>query len=64
MNEQTFRLYIRTESDAFITDRGAEVSRLLRSVADRIESGEDFSHYRTLFDLNGNDVGRAAFKPE
>lgn len=68
----TFRLTIDTDTAAFTGDaygaspageRNAETARILREVADRLDAGDDFTKYRTLFDLNGNDVGRAAFKP-
>lgn len=55
---------IDTENAAFDGARDTEVARILRSVANRLDAGEDFSHYLTLFDANGNDVGRAAFKEE
>jgi len=61
-----FTLTISTENAAF-EDCGfgcqeIEVARILREVADQVEAGKDFSMFRTLFDINGNDVGRAAFK--
>ena len=68
----TFRLTIDTDTAAFAGDsygaspageRNAETARILRVVAARLDAGEDFAFYETLFDLNGNDVGRAAFKP-
>lgn len=58
----TFVLKVDTDNDAFTPEPASEVARILRGVADSLEAGEDFSHYRTLFDANGNDVGRAAFK--
>ena len=55
-----FVLSITCENDAFQPDAAAEVARILRSVADKLESGaDDFGRYRTLRDSNGNDVGRA-----
>jgi hypothetical protein len=38
--------------------------RILRAVADRIESGDEYQMFRTIFDANGNDVGRFALKDE
>ena len=72
----TFILKVDTESTAFecysgvhahshlawCSVRAKEVARILREVATRLENGETFSHSQTLLDLNGNDVGRAAFK--
>ena len=43
--------------------RNQETARILRRIADRLDAGEAFSVYETLRDSNGNDVGRAAFKP-
>ena len=58
-----FRLSIHTGTDAFTRgERDAEVARILQDIARRLEAGEDFSRYRTLLDINGNDDGRAAFK--
>jgi len=64
-----FTLTISTENAAFeacgldvFLCREREVARILRDVADKLETGSDFSMFRTLFDINGNDVGRAAFK--
>ena len=65
----TFRLAIDTDNAAFgdvpdenVMARHMETARILKDVAKRLEQGEDFEKYRTLFDINGNDVGRAAFK--
>jgi hypothetical protein len=72
-----FRLTIRTDGDAFSCGSNAhpedpqecgqmsrETARILREIAKRLDQGDDFAMYRTIFDANGNDVGRAAFKPE
>lgn len=53
-----FTLYIHTESAAFEDEPVPETARILRAVADRLESGTDASHFLTIFDINGNDVGR------
>jgi hypothetical protein len=34
------------------------VSRILRDVAHRIDAGDDAGFYRTIRDINGNDIGR------
>ena len=58
-----FLLTINTENAAFSDgNHEVETARILQDVALRLVRGDDFSHYRTLFDVNGNDVGRAAFK--
>ena len=64
-----FKLTIDTDNAAFDEDGGhpapreQEVARILRAIADDLATGtDDFAMYRTLRDINGNDVGRAAFK--
>ncbi len=58
-----FKLWIDTDNAAFENDREQETARILRKIADDLDShADDFSMYRTLFDFNGNDLGRAAFK--
>ena len=49
-----FLLEIRTSNDAFWPDPLTELARLLRAVAQRMESGEQEGVIR---DLNGNSVG-------
>lgn len=58
-----FTVTIHTGNDAFADDPVGELARLLRTIADRIEAGDDISHYRTILDSNGNDCGRFALKP-
>lgn len=60
----TFRLTIDTDNAAFEGEnKGLETARILRVVADRLERRDgDFGYFQTLRDVNGNDVGRAAFK--
>ncbi len=53
-----FTMAISCGNDAFFPDPVPEVARLLREVADRLESGEDASSPLVLRDVNGNDVGR------
>ena len=75
-----FRLYLDVDNDAFQPLPYAETARILRAIADRIESagppkletealgdyadGGGAMHYQTIRDVNGNDVGRYAFKPD
>jgi hypothetical protein len=54
-----FQLKIDTNSAAFEENPGLEVARILSRVADDLEFGMDYSHFVTLRDINGNDVGRA-----
>ena len=58
-----FKLTIDTDNAAFEEDRELEVARILRHVADQLLLGEPMApNYETLHDINGNDVGRVAFK--
>ena len=58
-----FQLTINMDNAAFDGDNQVkEVARILREVVSRLEGGEDFSFYKTLFDCNGNDVGRARLR--
>ena len=56
----SFKLSIKTDNAAFTNeDTGedaphAEVARLLREVADRVEGGDD---HGVIMDVNGNNVG-------
>lgn len=41
-----------------------ELARILRHIADCIEeAGTDYGWFKTIHDVNGNDVGRYALKP-
>jgi hypothetical protein len=57
-----FRLTIHCDDDAFQADPEAEIARILRATADRLEGGDDFDTCRDLRDVNGNVVGTAALK--
>src|SRR5262245_19344558 len=59
----TFVLTIDCDNAAFEVDKYETVADMLEDVARRLRRGDDFSNgYRSLFDVNGNEVGRAAFK--
>lgn len=67
----TFKLSIDCASAAFCegdspTPESAapELARILRAVADRIESGDTFDTFRNIHDINGNIVGTFALKTE
>ena len=65
MTENKFTLYVETDNAAFDAEnKNTETARILRLVADRLENGEPFNWNETLFDSNGNDVGRAVFNQE
>ncbi len=63
-----FRLYVDTENDAFDPNPDLELARILRKVADDLEFSIDVGMepigfpFQTIFDVNGNDVGRFALK--
>jgi hypothetical protein len=75
---QTFRLNLHTDTAAFgesAPERARAVARLLRDIAARLEvvtesgdygdaRGGWLGHFQTLFDEDGIDVGRYAFKRE
>ena len=56
MSHKTYMLTIETGNAAFEADRDAEVARILREAADRIERGDHYGEF-TLRDYNGNRVG-------
>lgn len=60
MNDRTFNVSIRIESDAFYESPGSEIARLLRQAAEWVD-GDGIcdlpTHPRTLKDVNGNSVG-------
>lgn len=39
-----------------------EIARILRAIADKLEDDGSSGFYETIFDSNGNDVGRFALK--
>lgn len=49
--------------DGVTTDSAApELARILREIADQIEGGVNYAWFKTILDVNGNDVGRYAMK--
>jgi len=56
-----FTLELNCNNAAFDEDLNAEVARILREVADRIEADETLYKF-PLRDINGNRVGEAAFQ--
>lgn len=63
-----FHVTLDCRNDAFDAERNVEVARILRKLAERLEAHElDLPAYMTtntatLFDINGNDVGRATYQ--
>jgi hypothetical protein len=53
------KVNVHTENAAFEGENlQSEAARILRAIAGKIENGHDGSHYQTILDINGNDVGR------
>lgn len=59
-----FQLQFTADNAAFDPDPNPEIVRILRAVADRIESGDSFNTFRNIHDDNGNIVGTFALKEE
>lgn len=61
---ETFSLRFDTDNDSFTDDNlRTEIARILREIAREIETGGEIRWYQTIFDANGNDIGRYAHKP-
>ncbi len=56
-----FTLTINTDNEAFTPEPGAEVARILRVIADRVEAGRTDG---AAMDVNGNRVGSFAILPD
>lgn len=64
MNPHTFKLNIHADTAVFWPDPKPELARILRTIADKLDQDEDVSHFLTIHDVNGNDVGRYALKDD
>lgn len=62
--QKQFKLYIDIDNDAFAPNPQDEIARILKAIADKIQnaSQDTISFYQTIYDINGNDVGRYAIK--
>ncbi len=60
----TFTVKFDTDNDAFAGDPTPEIARILRKMADHVESGAEIEFFQTIYDHNGNDIGRFALKPD
>jgi len=58
----TFTVKIDTDNDAFVDDPTPELVRILQVIAETLASGRPYDMFQTIFDANGNDVGRFALK--
>lgn len=60
-----FVMYFSTDNAAFDESPAREVSRILSEIAEKIESQDAVPDYfQTIRDINGNDIGRYAVKPD
>ena len=61
-----YLIEIATDNDAFFPEPGPELARILRQLAERIESAdpEELGAGVRLLDYNGNGVGRATLVAE
>ena len=57
---------INTDNDAFSSEESArqELARILRKIALDLENNIDAAKSQTIFDYNGNDIGRWRFQKE
>jgi hypothetical protein len=55
---EKFVLNINCANDTFQPDARPEIARILRDVAAQLDNGETADFFRTILDINGNDVGR------
>ena len=69
--KHTFKLSIDCANAAFCEGQtptpesaAPELARILRAIAERIESGDTFDTFRNCHDINGNTVGTFALKSE
>ncbi|MNK49866.1 hypothetical protein D3C87_687310 [compost metagenome] len=59
---KTFTVNMRCDNAAFDDAPEAEIARILREMADSLESRGASGFFETIHDINGNDVGRYALK--
>lgn len=59
---RVFTVTINTNNDAF-DNSGMEISRILRTIAKRIEDdGINGYYYKEIHDINGNNIGKYDMK--
>jgi len=61
---KVFKLVINCDNAAFEDDPVAEIKEILKKAMQTLEREPDNPCYRTMFDTNGNDVGRFRLKDE
>lgn len=59
----TFTIKIDTDSDAFQPEPERELARILWHISTHLAKAKASGFYETIFDANGNYVGRWALKP-
>ena len=58
-----FTVNISCDNASFTPDPAPEITRILQNITLRIQRDGLSGFYETIFDLDGNDVGRFALKP-
>lgn len=59
VKRRTFTLEFECENDAFQDgDESREIARILRHIAQIIETQGAPAHHQTVFDMHGNGIGR------
>lgn len=66
LSQSTFLVRVSLGNDAFSCDGTLELARMLRELADKVESQsmQDMSRFQNMRDVNGNPCGQYAIKPE
>lgn len=59
----TFIVKFDTDNEAFQSDCDAEIARILRIIAVKVEQHGCGGSFETIHDINGNNVGRYSLKP-
>jgi len=55
-----FNLRIKVNNENAVSDH-AECARILRKIAEDIETNQDHTYYHGIRDINGNTVGKVEF---
>lgn len=66
LSQSEFLVRVQLGNAAFCENTSAEIARILRELADSVESQtpREMARFQNLRDLNGNTVGQYAIKPE
>lgn len=66
LSQSTFLVRISLGNDVFACDGSLEIARMLRELADKVESQsmQEMGRFQNMHDVNGNTCGQYAIKPE